>query len=141
MNKDWINLQFPNPLFLEGIESFLNFARENLPGRQTILCPCNKCGNQRLPSTYDDVKYNLVKYGFKSTYKVWDLQGESATLEANEQASTFQHQSNKELKENLDQDFIKSTCKSVDKSSNEIDEENINIMLEDREHITKEFGT
>ena len=43
--------------------------------------------------------------------------------------------------ENLDQDFIKSTCESVDKSSNEIDEENINIMLEDREHITKEFGT
>ena len=83
----------------------------------------------------------MVKYGFKSTYKVWDLQGESATLEANEQASTFQHQSNKELMENLDQDFIKSTCESVDKSSNEIDEENINIMLEDREHITKEFGT
>ena len=43
--------------------------------------------------------------------------------------------------ENLDQDFIKSTCKSVDKSSNEIDEENINIMLEDREHILEEFGT
>ena len=60
MNKDWINLQFQDPLFLEGIESFLNFARENLSRRQTILCPCNKCGNQRLPSTYDDVKYDLV---------------------------------------------------------------------------------
>ena len=135
MNKDWINLQFQDPFFLEGIESFLNFARENISGRQTILCPCNKCGNQRLWSTYDDVKYDLVKYGFNSTYKVWDLHCESITLEANEWASTFQHQSNKELMENLDQDFIKSTCKSVAKSSNEIDEEDINIMLEDGEHI------
>ena len=38
----------------------------NLLDKQTILCPCNICGNHQLSSTYDDVKYDLVKYGFNS---------------------------------------------------------------------------
>ena len=89
VNKDWINLQFSDPVFLKSIESFLSFARKNLPGRQTILCLCKQCGNQRLPSIYDEVKYDLVKYGFISTYKVWDLHGENIPANTNEQGHAF----------------------------------------------------
>ena len=103
------------------------------------MCPCNKCGNQHLPSTNDDVKYDLVKYGSSSTDKVWDLHCESVTLKINEWVSTFQYQSNKELIENLDQEFIKSIYVHVNKSSNEIDEEGINIVLEDGWHIMEEL--
>lgn len=48
------------------------------------LCWYNKCGNQHLPSTYDDAKYNLVKYWFNSTYEVWDLHSDGVTPKTNE---------------------------------------------------------
>ncbi|KAF6146669.1 hypothetical protein GIB67_008955 [Kingdonia uniflora] len=66
---------------MDGIESFLNFAREHLPGRTSISCPCNNCGNQRLPIPYDELEYHLTKYGFLKTYRFWNYHGEVGTPE------------------------------------------------------------
>ncbi|KAF6159371.1 hypothetical protein GIB67_032142, partial [Kingdonia uniflora] len=48
---------------------------------RNISCPCVRCGNRRIPVSYDEVRYDLLKNGFLSTYSVWDFHGEKVVTD------------------------------------------------------------
>ncbi|XP_058076661.1 uncharacterized protein LOC131225200 [Magnolia sinica] len=76
MNREWMTLSFPDPRFISGIRSFSKFAQENLPGRESVPCPCTTCRCARFPVSYDDMEIHLMKNGFDPSYRVWNMHGE-----------------------------------------------------------------
>lgn len=82
---------FLNPDFVNGLETFIEFASSQpmLMEVQKTKCPCRNCKNIpfRIPYT---VWLLIAKHGFVKNYYIWAFQG-SAT---NERTSVSDHESN-----------------------------------------------
>ncbi|WMV18167.1 hypothetical protein MTR67_011552 [Solanum verrucosum] len=75
-SKDWIDLARYSKPYIDGVESFLDFAYSyGDPQGQEIQCPCAKCCNIRW--TRRNVVYDhLICYGFVKGYTRWINHGE-----------------------------------------------------------------
>ncbi|KAH0728079.1 hypothetical protein KY284_003944 [Solanum tuberosum] len=75
-SKDWMNLARYSKQYIEGVESFLDFAYSyGDPQGEEIQCPCAKCCNIRW--TRRNVVYDhLICYGFVKGYTRWINHGE-----------------------------------------------------------------
>ncbi|XP_020204521.2 uncharacterized protein LOC109789889 [Cajanus cajan] len=76
MDKKWTKLPRFNRDYINGVESFLDFAySKGRPQGEEILCPCAKCGNCCWEKR--NVVYNhLIAIGFVEGYNVWVHHGE-----------------------------------------------------------------
>ncbi|KAG8383822.1 hypothetical protein BUALT_Bualt04G0053800 [Buddleja alternifolia] len=77
MDKSWIN--DPNTFsesYIKGVESFLNFAKENVMGFDNLIhCLCRSCNNTRF-KTLEGVRRDLHTNGFSYNYPDWIFHGE-----------------------------------------------------------------
>ncbi|KAH0784184.1 hypothetical protein KY290_003782 [Solanum tuberosum] len=75
-SKDWMDLARYSKPYIDGVESFLDFAYSyGDPQGQEIQCPCAKCCNIRW--TQRNVVYDhLICYGFVKGYTRWINHGE-----------------------------------------------------------------
>ncbi|KAH0730015.1 hypothetical protein KY289_001203 [Solanum tuberosum] len=75
-SKDWMNLARYSKEYIDGVESFLDFAYSyGDPQGEEIQCPCAKCCNIRC--TRRNVVYDhLICYGFVKGYTRWINHGE-----------------------------------------------------------------
>jgi len=76
MDKEWTKLPRFSTEYLNGVESFLDFAYiRGRPQGNKILCPCAKCRNRcwaRRSVVYD----HLIAIGFLKGYTIWVNHGE-----------------------------------------------------------------
>ncbi|KAJ1435170.1 Transposase-associated domain [Sesbania bispinosa] len=72
MDKEWTKLPRFSRDYIDGVESFLDFAyNKGRPQGEEILCPCAKCGNCCWEKR--NVVYNhLIATGFAEGYNVWE---------------------------------------------------------------------
>ena len=103
-NREWMYRRYHpdfgfNPYFLEGLESFITFARSKpaYMDNDKIKCPCRKCDNKLYRST-DDVRFHISKFGFVKNYHIWRFQGETSSqstrnscMEINDEAPSTYH--------------------------------------------------
>ncbi|KAG8380003.1 hypothetical protein BUALT_Bualt07G0148400 [Buddleja alternifolia] len=77
MDKSWINEPDTfSEAYIKGVESFLQFAKENGMGSDNLIyCPCRSCNNSRF-KTLEGVKLDLHMNGFTHNYLDWILHGE-----------------------------------------------------------------
>ena len=76
MDKGWINLPRYSNDYINGVESFLEFAfTKGRPQGGEILCPCVMCRNLNWRKR-DVVLEHLVCKGFVQGYNEWVYHGE-----------------------------------------------------------------
>ncbi|KAK3026286.1 hypothetical protein RJ639_041235 [Escallonia herrerae] len=76
MDKEWLNLSRASPAYYQGVNSFLDFAFDNVGTISgEILCPCTRCVNCLFQNRVT-VEEHLVRRGFASHYRVWTEHGE-----------------------------------------------------------------
>ncbi|KAK3005042.1 hypothetical protein RJ639_017841, partial [Escallonia herrerae] len=76
MDKEWLNLSRASPAYYQGVNSFLDFAFDNVGTTSgEILCPCTRCVNC-LFQNWDTMEEHLVRRGFASHFWVWTKHGE-----------------------------------------------------------------
>lgn len=73
--REWMGCHRLSVEYIQGVEAFLTFARDNLVDHQAILCPCIRCSNRRLFSI-DVVRTHLICHGIMLSYKSWYHHGE-----------------------------------------------------------------
>ena len=83
MDKSWINTNRTSAKYINGVQSFLDFAFANAGDSKVIVCPCNRCkvGHNRWFNR-DEVAYHLMFYGFWSSYTEWVHHGESFFIQS-----------------------------------------------------------
>ncbi|XP_039138725.1 uncharacterized protein LOC120276047 [Dioscorea cayenensis subsp. rotundata] len=73
-----------DPMFIVGINSFVEFAKAHLNclDGQLMRCPCNqkKCRNWKFLDK-DTIKSHIAKYGFVENYETWIHHGESDDID------------------------------------------------------------
>ncbi|XP_027351206.1 uncharacterized protein LOC113862314 [Abrus precatorius] len=75
MDKSWIDMPRNTPQYVEGLNSFLNFAFANRSVEGGIICPCPKCKFNRWKSR-EEVYDHLIVKPFLKGYTVWLRHGE-----------------------------------------------------------------
>ena len=75
MDKSWISKSRLSKEFIDGVDSFLNFAFAKKSQHGMISCPCYKCVNV-FHHTREVVREHLVCNGFLSGYTCWVFHGE-----------------------------------------------------------------
>ena len=86
LNKQWMSLtDRTNGDYRRGVESFLEFAFDQVNVNDSIRCLCNSCRNTEFKKRIE-VKFHLFKHGILSTYTFWHLPGEieDTTLKEND---------------------------------------------------------
>ncbi|XP_050225594.2 uncharacterized protein LOC126675059 [Mercurialis annua] len=77
MDKKWMNLDNKaDPLYVEGVNNFLQFAFSQPGISNSIRCPCNGCRNVVFKNM-DEVRLDLFQNGINRSYNIWNLHGES----------------------------------------------------------------
>lgn len=77
MDRSWI-LRYQNRFdaeYIDGVISFIDFAKANSGGAVLIRCPCNDCCNH-LMQDYDTVRKHLHINGMMVSYMQWIYHGE-----------------------------------------------------------------
>ena len=77
MDKSWI--MEPNRLsseYLNGVEAFLDKARNYANEEGLIRCPCVYCVNS-FSHTLSTVEAHLIDRGFQQSYQIWNFHGEN----------------------------------------------------------------
>ena len=76
IDKSWMEIEYRKDIeYINGVDSFLEFAFEKLTIGQKIHCPCLKCRNITYEQRFE-VKYHLIKYGIVKSYTLWYFHGE-----------------------------------------------------------------
>ncbi|CAM8947796.1 unnamed protein product [Rhodiola kirilowii] len=75
MDKSWIKLPRCEKLYYEGIDSFVEFVKQN-KAELTYPCPCRKCKLHKGGTTSKEMHRHLILYGMMSEYTTWTLHGE-----------------------------------------------------------------
>ncbi|KAL5551580.1 hypothetical protein UlMin_001756 [Ulmus minor] len=77
MDKSWMSAHTISSKYVEGVESFINFAILNSTKLNLIRCPCIKCGNLKFldPKT---IKDHLFVNGVLESYTTWFWHGETS---------------------------------------------------------------
>ncbi|KAF9595098.1 hypothetical protein IFM89_037032 [Coptis chinensis] len=76
IQKDWIHE--PNQVstvYRQGVDDFIDLAKEKYEGFTTCPCPCTTCRNRKR-LVFDEVRRHIVQNSFDLTYTVWSLYGE-----------------------------------------------------------------
>ncbi|KAH7862543.1 hypothetical protein Vadar_006287 [Vaccinium darrowii] len=66
--------------YYNGVNSFIEFAREVVDGKGNIPCPCLQCVNFYHKSP-EDVRIHLLRHGIMQSYIVWHDHGEPRVSE------------------------------------------------------------
>lgn len=69
MDKSW------SPAYVDGVDSFIEFAKAHLSGEVEIKCPCTNCHNY-YKNDYDTVRTHLLIRVMMVSYTTWLLYGE-----------------------------------------------------------------
>lgn len=84
MDKSWISLSRACKCYYDGIETFINFVRENKNVSKHI-CPCRRCTLSRPRVESSVMRKHLIDAGMLQTYRVWTMHGEiEGDLETND---------------------------------------------------------
>ena len=87
--KSWMYGRRDTSAYLVGIQQFINCAKEHM--RRTddpsLLCPCRDCENTRRFRDVEEVRYHLIRRGFKQRYTRWVWHGECFEESANAESS------------------------------------------------------
>ncbi|KAL6518652.1 hypothetical protein OROGR_019154 [Orobanche gracilis] len=76
MDRSWMNASRASVEYENGIEQFLEFARQNRSEpNERYFCPCVKCMNGRRHEA-DTIREHLVCDGINTNYTVWIWHGE-----------------------------------------------------------------
>lgn len=95
MDRTWIKLNdFTSKDYVDGVKSFMKFARQHIGGRTDMPCPCRVCLNQILHPPYL-VKFHLLVNGIDVDYSEWVYHGETSD----------QYLEDDEFDDNLDETF------------------------------------
>jgi len=79
MNKSWINTNRTLVEYINGVQSFLDFAFANVGGSKMILCLCNRC---KVGFNRDEVIYHLMFNGFWPSHQKWVHHRESFSMQS-----------------------------------------------------------
>ena len=85
------NKRFLNPIFLDGLENFMQYviSQPSSMNDTNIKCPCSKCKNCRFWNA-ETVKIHLMSKGFVRDYYEWNRHGEPYIFrQSGEQSSTY----------------------------------------------------
>ena len=96
MDKSWIHLKNRiDPKYVEGMDTFLEFAYSQQGVNNRIRCPCNKCRNTCYKYK-SDIRHHLLHNGFLKTYdKIWANHGEVSNM-TSESSNLYQDSASKE---------------------------------------------
>ncbi|KAL6564960.1 hypothetical protein OROMI_016410 [Orobanche minor] len=76
MDRGWMNASRSSDEYENGIEQFLEFARQNRPEPdERYFCPCVKCMNGRRHEA-DVIREHLICEGINPNYTIWIWHGE-----------------------------------------------------------------
>lgn len=81
--------------YKEGVENFLDFAKEYGMSGNLIKCPCKDCVNS-IWNTIDNVRYHLIASGISLDYKVWNYHGEKLERKQTQRSRKRSRVSNEE---------------------------------------------
>ncbi|KAI8541932.1 hypothetical protein RHMOL_Rhmol08G0099000 [Rhododendron molle] len=71
MDKSWIHIKNRlDPAYVQGVESFIEFAYANRLPEAKIYCPCKKCVNLKF-ETRTGVKEHIIINGYDTKYTRW----------------------------------------------------------------------
>ncbi|KAK1415564.1 hypothetical protein QVD17_31347 [Tagetes erecta] len=77
LDKSWLsNPNRRSPEYQQGIDSFVEMAKEHVDKDGNIRCPCTRCYNSVL-IPWVKMDYHLQIWGICRTYKDWIYHGES----------------------------------------------------------------
>ena len=80
MDRSWINARRTSDEYENGVEHFLQFARQNVPNSNGIFyCPCVNCLNVRRLKV-DEIREHVLCDGFCKSYTRWTWHGELLEL-------------------------------------------------------------
>ncbi|KAK8949046.1 hypothetical protein KSP39_PZI005941 [Platanthera zijinensis] len=83
MDKRWMDIgDRRQPAYINGVNSFLDFAFNHSSRGNIIRCPCYKCGNNHF-HTREIVFVHLILNGIVKTYKWWSSHGEDHYVNPN----------------------------------------------------------
>ncbi|XXG42239.1 hypothetical protein AAC387_Pa01g2562 [Persea americana] len=77
MDKSWM-LQYHDRFsqsYIDGVNSFIEFAKATSGGSRVIKCPCNYCCNG-FKHDYEIVRDHLLRRGMLVSYDTWLQHGE-----------------------------------------------------------------
>ncbi|XP_042951411.1 uncharacterized protein LOC122287225 [Carya illinoinensis] len=85
MDKCWMHLpnSLRSPAYAEGVNTFLNLARNHSGGSDRIRCPCRSCCNTLFLPIFD-VETHLFMKGINLNYTQWIFHGEEETRTFND---------------------------------------------------------
>ncbi|XXG47113.1 hypothetical protein AAC387_Pa02g1811 [Persea americana] len=81
MDKTWMTLDSQDRMmrmgreYLDGVKSFIEFAKANAGDATEIWCPCRVCKNNRWYDC-DTVNFHIYRWGMQASYKTWIYLGE-----------------------------------------------------------------
>ncbi|XP_026459461.1 uncharacterized protein LOC113360133 [Papaver somniferum] len=77
-NKKWMKCDRKSGEYIQGVRSFIQFAKNNGGGRVLFSCPCRNCMNGKGLVSLSEISLHLLKYGICLTYTTWRHHGESS---------------------------------------------------------------
>lgn len=78
MDKEWVWKNRLSREYRLGVESFMQFAKENVDDLNRVSCPCVACGNLK-KLKFDQVRAHLLWKGMDKLYTKWIWHGEGYT--------------------------------------------------------------
>jgi hypothetical protein len=76
IDKSWIHLRNRNsPEFVNGLNNFIEIAKNHVDSRGKAYCPCRLCYNGRRQDM-DTIKAHVRNKGFLESYELWNYHGE-----------------------------------------------------------------
>ncbi|CAM8910972.1 unnamed protein product [Rhodiola kirilowii] len=77
MDKTWMGLERSDTRYIQGINDFVEFAKQN--GGNSHKCPCRRCLMIRGRITTNEMVIHLINNGMMNGYHTWTSHGEEST--------------------------------------------------------------
>ncbi|CAM8931598.1 unnamed protein product [Rhodiola kirilowii] len=77
MDKSWMGLKRIDTRYIQGIDEFVKFAKQN--GGNSHICPCRRCLMIRGRITTKEMFVHLINNGMMNEYHTWTSHGEEST--------------------------------------------------------------
>ena len=129
MDKSWMLLyqnRFSQP-YIDGVNSFIEFAKSTSGGSRVIKCPCNYCCNG-FKHNYKIVRVHLLRHGMMVSYDTWLQHGQLAQFDESDD-SEDESDEDRDGYDELLEDHGRGTY-MMDETLGMDDVRNFEIMLE-----------
>src|SRR5665811_96371 len=80
MSHPWMYADRRSKEYMQGVQSFLNVAKENKRPNGFMCCPCRNCRNEKDYSSSQTLHIHLIQFGFMSGYNCWTKHGERGVM-------------------------------------------------------------